>query len=101
MDVRLRYFDGCPSWKTTYERLHDVLDELGLSAVEPILERVETPEEAERLRFVGSPTLLIDGRDPFDGSETTFGLACRIYETPDGLAGSPTRQQLLDVLGSA
>jgi hypothetical protein len=68
MDVRLRYFDGCPSWETTYTWLREVLNELGLSGVEPVLERVETPEEAQRLHFVGSPTVLIDGRDPFAGS---------------------------------
>jgi hypothetical protein len=36
---------------------------------EPVLERVETAEEAERLRFIGSPTLLMEGRDPFAGAE--------------------------------
>lgn len=39
------------------------------------LERVETAEDAERLRFVGSPTILIDGRDPFGGTEGT-GSTC-------------------------
>src|SRR3546814_7368074 len=41
----------------------------GLIHVELALERVESPEDAERLRFVGSPTILIDGRDPFGGGE--------------------------------
>jgi len=101
MDVRLRYFDGCPSWETTYAWLREALDELGLSGVEPVLERVETPEEAERLHFVGSPTVLIDGRDPFAGNEAMYGLACRVYEVPGGLAGSPTREQLREALAAA
>ncbi len=87
MNVRLRYFDGCPNWQTTYDRLRGL-------GIEPALEQVETPEEAERLRFVGSPTILVDGRDPFPILETSFGLSCRLYETPDGLAGSPTVDQL-------
>jgi hypothetical protein len=38
-----------------------------MADVEPILERVETGEGAERLRFIGSPTILVDGRDAFAG----------------------------------
>jgi hypothetical protein len=98
MRVTLRYFDGCPNWHTTYDRLRDVLREEGMADVEPILEQVETAEDAERLRFIGSPTILINGRDPFAGAEVAFGLTCRVYETPDGLAGSPTLEQLREAL---
>jgi hypothetical protein len=99
--VTLRYFDGCPHWRLVYDRLRQVLREEGLINDEPVLERVETPEDAERLRFVGSPTLLIEGRDPFGGTEEGFGLSCRVYTTPDGLAGSPTPDQLREALREA
>lgn len=66
--------------------------------MEPILERVETSEAAERLRFVGSPTVLIDGRDPFATEATEFGLSCRIYQTATGPAGSPTVEELSNAL---
>ena len=99
--VTLRYFDGCPHWRTLHDRLRQVLREEGLHDVEPILERVETPGDAERLRFAGSPTILIDGRDPFAGTEESFGLSCRVYKTPEGLAGSPTTEQLREALHSA
>jgi hypothetical protein len=78
-----------------------VLREEGLIDVDPVLEQVETPEDAERLRFVGSPTILIDGRDPFGGPEENFGMSCRVYQTPDGLAGSPTLDQLRAALREA
>jgi hypothetical protein len=73
--VTLRYFDGCPHRRIAYDRLRRVFREEGLTDVEPVLELVETPEDAERLRFVGSPTILIDGRDPFRGPEESFGLS--------------------------
>jgi len=98
--VTLRYFDGCPHWRIAYDRLRQMREE-GLIDVEPVLELVETPEDAERLRFVGSPTILIDGRDPFGGPEVNFGLSCRVYQTPDGLAGSPTPDQLRGALREA
>jgi hypothetical protein len=92
--VTLRYFDGCPHWRIAYDRLRQVLREEGLIDVEPVLELVVTADDAERLRFVGSPTILVEGRDPFGGTEEGFGLSCRVYTTPDGLAGSPTPDQL-------
>jgi hypothetical protein len=99
--VTLRYFDGCPHWRTLYDRLRQVLREEGLLDVEPVLELVETAEDAERLRFLGSPTILIEGRDPFGDAEEGFGLLCRVYMTPDGLAGSPTLDQLRAALREA
>ena len=99
--VTLRYFDGCPHWRTLYDRVRQVLLEEGLVDVEPVLEQVGTPEDAERLRFVGSPTILIEDRDPFGGTEAVFGLSCRVYTTPDGLAGSPTPDQLRAALRGA
>lgn len=99
--VTLRYFDGCPHWRILYDRLRQVLREDDLIDVELVLEQVETPEDAERLRFVGSPTILMQGRDPFARTEEGFGLSCRVYETPDGLAGSPTLDQLRAALREA
>jgi hypothetical protein len=94
MNVTLRYFEGCPHWQTAHDRLRDALRAEGMADVEPVLERVETAEDAERLRFIGSPTILVDGRDPFAGAEAAFGLTCRVFQTPKGLAGSPTPDQL-------
>lgn len=98
MEIRLQYFEGCPHWQTVHDRLRDALREEGMAGVEPVLERVETAEDAERLRFIGSPTILVDGRDPFAKAAATFGLTCRVYETPDGLAGSPTPEQVREAL---
>jgi len=102
MEVRLRYFEGCPHWQTLHDRLREALRVEGMASVEPILERVETAEAAERLRFIGSPTILVDGRDAFaGGAEASFGLTCRVYQTPEGLAGSPTVEQLRSALQAA
>ena len=84
--VTLRYFDGCPNWQTTLTRLKEALTVLGDGDSEVTLERVETSADAERLRFVGSPTILLNGRDPFEEPGGEYGLACRIYRTPEGPA---------------
>ena len=101
MEVCLRYFDGCPSWETARDRIRAVLRELGAAEASLSFERVASPEDAERLRFVGSPTILIGGRAAFPAPGSTVGLACRVYETPEGLAGCPTIDQLRRVLSAA
>ena len=97
MEITLRYFDGCPNWQTAHERLRAAMREAGVTQVSPLLGWVETEEDAERLHFIGSPTILVDGRDAFPTTEANFGLTCRIYETSEGLAGSPT----VDHVGSS
>lgn len=98
MKVALLYFDGCPNWEGTWLQLETLSSEFGFA-----LERceVDTPEVAERLAFHGSPTVLIDGRDPFATGVEPVGLSCRVYGTDTGLAGAPNEQQLRDVLTGA
>lgn len=93
------YFDGCPNWKTTAERLTVIAAERPEITV--IRHLVETVEEAERVAFHGSPSILIDGVDPFAGAGAGVGLACRIYQTPQGPAGSPTLEQLRSAVAHA
>ncbi|MGE0029048.1 MAG: thioredoxin family protein [Thermoleophilia bacterium] len=99
MRITLRYFDGCPNWRIAEERLRAALADAGSPAAAITLERVQSHEEAVRLAFRGSPTVLIDGRDPFADPRADVGLACRVYATPDGLQGAPTRDQLRAALG--
>jgi hypothetical protein len=92
MDVTLLYFDGCPNWTVLDARL------AALSVERPEIRltrrRVDTVEEAEQVGFHGSPSILVNGVDPFATGATGVGLACRVYQTPDGPAGAPTLDQL-------
>ncbi|MCY9785255.1 thioredoxin family protein [Nocardiopsis sp. EMB25] len=100
MNVRLLFFDGCPNWRLARERLHQALTRVGLPSVEVELVVVGTEEEAHDLHFPGSPTIRVNGRDPFDHGET-FGLACRVYPSPEGLSGAPTAEELVRALTEA
>lgn len=91
MRIELLYFDDCPNWTTADERLQEIAAARGLEVEHRL---VTTPEEADRSRFRGSPTILVDGRDPFARGDEPFGLSCRMFQTPDGPAGSPTLEQL-------
>ena len=101
MKVQLLYFDGCPNWRATDHRLRQALDQAGRHDVQVERIRVSTPEEAEATGFLGSPTVRIDGADPFAEPGAGVGLACRLYRTGTGLAGAPTIEQLLGVVQTA
>jgi len=95
MKLEVLYFDDCPNWKIAAERLDDIASCRGLMVERRL---VASPEEADAARFRGSPTLLVDGEDPFASADEPFGLACRVYQTPDGPAGSPTIEQFEAVI---
>ena len=96
MDVTLLYFDDCPNWKVADDRLATAARDLPDVTVTRHL--VDTPEEAERVGFRGSPSILVDGVDVFAKADAPVGLSCRVYQTPDGPAGSPTVEQLRAVI---
>ena len=98
MDVRVVYFDGCPHWEVAEQRLRTALEQVGRGGQRINRDVVATPEDAERLGFIGSPTILVDGLDPFATGCEQHALACRVFSTPEGRAGSPTVEQLVEVL---
>ena len=87
--VEILYFDGCPSHEALLPRLRELMEEAGLTV--PIeLTHVTSVEDAERERFLGSPTLRVDGDDvdPTAGECSDYGLKCRLYKHEDGLRGT-------------
>ena len=99
MEVRLLYFDDCPNWHEAAALLDTLAAEDPSLVVEHRI--VDTPEKAERERFRGSPSIVIDGQDLFATDADPVGLSCRIYQTPDGPAGSPTLEQLRTAITAA
>jgi hypothetical protein len=97
--VELYYWDGCPSHPEALALLESVLAERGIEA--PIeVHEVRTDEEAAALRFPGSPTIRIDGRDVDPaGADSRPVLTCRIYRLPDGrVSPVPSREQLEEAI---
>ena len=84
------WWQGCPSWPRALEDLRAALAEAGLDPDEVEVTEITSELEAEEARFVGSPTIRIDGQDvqPPEADEP-LGLTCRIYHLRDGRV-SPT-----------
>jgi hypothetical protein len=98
--IELLYWQGCPSHPEAKALLEQVLAELGRDD-EIVLSEVTSDAEAERLRFPGSPTIRVDGRDiDAMGANGRPSLTCRIYHLPDGrISPVPSREQLEAALG--
>jgi len=94
--VALLYFDGCPGYRKAEQSLKDALSREGIRS-EVELVAVNTDEEAEALKFPGSPTIRVDGRDLFPSSAVErddWHLGCRVYVPPDGLKDHPTEEMI-------
>jgi len=95
MDIQFLYFEDCPSHDEALERLRGVMSEEAVNAEIEII-KVETEEQAEDLQFIGSPTILIDGKDIVSvPPESRYYLACRVYQLEDGrISPLPSREMI-------
>lgn len=90
----------CPNEATTTERLRRALDESG-RATTPVEVRVVTPETIRAFPvFAGSPTVVLDGVDPFaDQAASGAALSCRVYRTNEGVSGAPSLEAVRWAVG--
>ena len=98
MKIQVLYFQGCPNHMPTVDLARQVVAEIGLDAeVEQV--EVTSGDDAAEVRFLGSPTVLVDGVDiePAARGRSDFGFSCRTY---DG-AGVPPREMMLAAVASA
>src|SRR5215203_4276242 len=80
--VSFLYYEDCPSYDLALQRLREVMDEEGIpNEVEVI--KVESEEQARKLRFVGSPTIHVNGQDIDPSSDSRYALTCRAYRLAD------------------
>lgn len=98
--VEILYFDGCPNQERLLPHLRELLRRARIP-VEVELRCVADQAAADRERFLGSPTLRVDGRDVEPGADqrNDFGLKCRLYRTSRGMSGLPDDEWILESLG--
>jgi hypothetical protein len=97
MRIELLYFDGCPSWQTGLAHLRDALAAEGITDDTQLI-KVESDADAERLRFLGSPSFRVDGQELWPETRTQYALGCRVYPSAQGLRGTPTVEALREKL---
>jgi hypothetical protein len=100
--IEVLTFDGCPNAKSAHALVDHVVADLGVQA-EVASVRVPDPDAAERLRFLGSPTIRVDGSDVEPGADerTGYALACRVYATASGPSNLPDEGWLRGALSES
>jgi hypothetical protein len=96
--VEFLWWEGCPSSDEALADLRAAMSDAGLDPGTVDVIEVTSDADAERVEFVGSPTIRIDGRD-IQPCDDPAGLTCRIYRLRDGrVSPKPDREDLLEAL---
>ena len=100
--VEILSFEGCPNHEPTRALIERVGAELQL---EPDIALIDVPnaEAASQLRFLGSPTVRINGRDVEPGADERgeFVFSCRVYRVERGFSGQPDAAWIREALTRA
>jgi hypothetical protein len=101
--VEVLFFDGCPPYQPLLTRLRRLLQHSHLEA-ELVVHEVTTEERATAKRFLGSPTVRVNGVDidpQVLARRDEYGLVCRLYQTDRGLVGAPPEEWIAAALQDA
>lgn len=90
MQIELLYFSGCPSAEPAHTRLKELLESRGCKDHIELM-CITDENAAAHKRFLGSPTIRINGDDiePGASDRTGYGLTCRLYRSTEGLRTVP------------
>jgi hypothetical protein len=101
VDVQLLVVADCPNESGARSVLRLAFAAVGLTAQVVRRTVIASHEQAQELGFVGSPTILINGVDPFGVPGQSPAMACRVYATPAGRSGVPPLAGIVTALGAA
>ncbi|GAB4191384.1 MAG: hypothetical protein Kow00105_05450 [Phycisphaeraceae bacterium] len=89
MKIQVLYFKSCPNHEPTVARVRRVLKRLGVDTKVSEVE-VTLGDDTAALKFLGSPTVLVDDRDidPACRNNVRYGFGCRTYGG-EGLPSEP------------
>lgn len=101
VDVELLVVPDCPSESGAVTMLGLAFQRVGLTAQPVRTTVIASWQQAQERGFVGSPTILIDGVDPFGVPGQSPAVACRVYHTAAGLSGVPPLDDVVCALTAA
>ncbi|MGH9187020.1 MAG: hypothetical protein ACRD0U_14560 [Acidimicrobiales bacterium] len=100
LDVEVLTVTACPHRDLTLDRLRQALDRLGAPPMRLTERVIDDSAEAVSARMYGSPTVLIEGHDPFAAGDIEASVSCRLCPTATGFEGAPSVDDLIVALTS-
>lgn len=99
MRITVLTIPGCPNASLAQQR---VLAALAGRAADVKLVQVHDQAQAAEQGMTGSPTILLEGTDPFAPYSATPSVSCRLYRAADGtVAGAPSVAELRKAIDEA
>lgn len=97
MEIEILYVPDCANLDRARARVREALDAAGVEAIVREIE-VVTPEAAAKAGMRGSPTILIDGHDPFADASDGTSISCRLYPEIGHTDGAPSVAHLVEAV---
>ena len=91
----------CPNHTIALSRIHDALKAAAVTDAVVVVQVVTDTDEAAAVGMQGSPTILIDGSDPFAQAGTPASMSCRLYRNDGKFDGAPSVTNLIAALSHA
>ncbi|NIJ14400.1 hypothetical protein FHU38_004801 [Saccharomonospora amisosensis] len=101
MEIELAVVPDCPNADAARNVLRQALAEIGLDGSAVVTRTVRSEAEAREIGFVGSPSIRLNGRDPFVEPGQQVSLSCRMYRTAAGVRGVPEAEAVRQALRDA
>jgi hypothetical protein len=102
MRIEVLYFDGCPHHEPAVERVQEILTEEGIAAEISVVNVQDAPT-AERVGFLGSPSIRVNGLDVEREARSAreYGVMCRTYVVNGRREGLPSRETIRQAIREA
>ncbi|MCP4253286.1 MAG: hypothetical protein GY775_07730 [Candidatus Scalindua sp.] len=99
VNIGIFFIEGCPGLSSITGNIEDVIAEEAVDA-DITLFIIETPEDARRLQFTGSPTVRINGNDIDSNMKTIkdYGLRSRHYYVNGKKLNYPSKSMIRDAI---
>jgi glutaredoxin len=99
LSIDVLYYEDCPHYKEAVQALKEVLEQENVEARVNMV-KVAKGGEAEAFGFIGSPTILINGKDVEPGMDDTslFQGHCRIYVYKEDMFEYPPKDMIREAL---
>lgn len=95
LHIEFLYFRGCPNHEAARKLLVEVLRENRIKVTLHNM-RIDSRDEAVAKRFLGSPTIRMNGMDVDPSAEhrADYGMQCRVYLAGGKYAGMPSKEMI-------
>jgi hypothetical protein len=98
LKVEFLYFKSCPAHKQALKNLKAALRDSRTKA-DLVLISVDSPEQAEKTGFMGSPSIRINGRD-LEGRNDSPNFSCRLYQINGKTTTTPSKEYIMERLAA-